>query len=242
MDTTIIIDKLQKLLNHERSARTIGNVAEAEAFAAKVAELLFTHKLSMSEVEMEAEEVDEPVAQERVDGLRAPWASILAMGVSTASFCKAIRSQTGFIFIGRPTDRFACVSLFRYLSVLGTSLCATELAKYKRSAEYTFEKSFRPGIAKTWKACFLRGYANAVYHRLAGERKALTAQAQSSGTSLVYIGKSEAAIAAYVGQAFPQLRKGRTPATRFHKDAYASGLARGQAVSLKSSASLSAGR
>ena len=50
MDTTSIIDKLQKLLNHERSARTIGNVAEAEAFAAKISELLFEQRISPASV------------------------------------------------------------------------------------------------------------------------------------------------------------------------------------------------
>jgi len=36
-----IIDRLRKLIRHERSAREIGNVAEAAAFAATIQALLF---------------------------------------------------------------------------------------------------------------------------------------------------------------------------------------------------------
>ena len=34
-----ILDKLRKLIRHERSARSIGSVAEADRFAEKIAEL-----------------------------------------------------------------------------------------------------------------------------------------------------------------------------------------------------------
>lgn len=37
-------DKLQKLQNHERSARQIGSIAEADAFKAKIDEILEKNK------------------------------------------------------------------------------------------------------------------------------------------------------------------------------------------------------
>lgn len=233
-----VIDKLQKLINHERSARTVGNIAEAEAFAAKIAELLFAHKLTMSEVEMEAEDRDDPVSEEMIEGLRAPWAGVLAMGVSTASFCKALQSRSGYAFIGRPTDRVACIAMFRYLATMGKHLSESGLRNYKQTDQYAYESSFRPQIARTWKASFLRGYASAIYRRLESERKALTAQAQSAGSSLVFIGKTEAAISQYLCQKYPHLRAGRTSSSRVHSGAYAAGKAAGSSVSLKSRAAL----
>ena len=50
-----VIDKLRKIMAHAASAREIGNLAEAEAFAAKAQELLLRHKLDMTEVEFAAE-------------------------------------------------------------------------------------------------------------------------------------------------------------------------------------------
>lgn len=48
-----IIEKLRKLIAMEQSARSIGSLAEAEAFASKVQELLSKHKLEMSEIELD---------------------------------------------------------------------------------------------------------------------------------------------------------------------------------------------
>ena len=233
-----VIDKLQKLINHERSARTVGNIAEAEAFAAKIAELLFAHKLTMSEVEMEAEDRDDPVSEEMIEGLRAPWAGVLAVGVSTASFCKALQLRTGYAFIGRPTDRVACIAMFRYLATMGKALSDSELRRYKQTEQYIYESSFRPAIARTWRVSFLRGYAKAIHDRLQSERKALTAQAQSAGSSLIFIGKTEAAISQYLCQKYPHLRAGRSTTSRVHSGAYAAGKAAGSSVSLKSRAAL----
>jgi len=237
-----IIETLQKLINHQRSADDIGNVAEAEAFAAKIAELLFTHKLSMSEVEIAAEERDEPVSQESVDGFTAPWAGVLAMGVCSASFCKVIRSHNGYVFIGRPSDRQAAITMFRYLSVMGKSLCDAGVKAYKQTEEFTYASTWRPsvGIVRNWNVSFLRGYAQALYNRLKLERQALTTSAEAAGTSLMYIGKSEAAIAAYMAQQFPRLRTGRSSSSNVHSGAYGQGQAAGSRVSLKAQHALHA--
>lgn len=237
-----VIEKLQKLLAHERSARTIGNVHEAEAFAAKIADLLFAHKLSMSEVEIEQEERDEPVNQESVDGFRAPWAGVLAMGVCEASFCRVLQSHNGYVFIGRLSDRTAAIAMYRYLAAMGKTLCDGELVRYMRSEEYIYDSSFRPGVARTWRVSFLRGYANALHNRLKIERRSLTANAQSSGTSLVYVNKSEAAVDDYVKQTFEKLRNGSSSSSRVHNGAYAAGRTAGSSVALKSQAALGCGR
>lgn len=232
MDNTVI-SKLQKLINHEKSARTVGNIHEAEAFAAKIAEMLFAHKLSMSEVEVAAEDRDEPVNQENVDGLRAPWAATLAVGVCAASFCQVLQSSIGYVFIGRPNDRQAAVSMFRYLAVLGTSIAASELKAYKKTDDYAYRSMGGTSPARLWKASFLRGYAHAVHDRLLREVKTLTAQAQSAGSSLVFINKSAQALDTFMEKEFPDIRKGRTVTARVHGGAYGLGQQHGSRVSLK---------
>jgi hypothetical protein len=237
-----VIDKLQKLLNHERSARSIGNMAEAEAFAGKIAEMLFNHKLSMTEIEFADEERDEPIAEETIDGIRSPWAGTLAMGIAAASFCKVLKSSSGFVFIGRTSDRATAISLFQYLAVTGKRISDSELTQYKRTEKYTFEYSFRPGIARTWKASFLQGYAQAVYMRLQAERKKLTATAEQAGTSLVWINKSESALTSFMQEKYPRLRAGRATSSRVHGDAYRAGQYHGGQVSLSARGALTAGR
>lgn len=233
-----VIEKLQKMLNHERSARSIGNTHEAEAFAAKIAGMLFTHKLSMSEVEIAAEERDEPVAQENVEGLKASWAGSIAMGVCSASFCKVLKSSNGFFFIGRPNDRQTAISTFRYLCVMGKNIATDELAAYKLTSDYEYQSSFNSGISRRWENSFMHGYADALYKRLAAERKVLTAQAEAAGTSLVYINKSEAAIAEFVEATYGKLGKGRASTSRVHGGAYGAGQVAGQRVSIKSQGAL----
>jgi hypothetical protein len=60
MENTIVA-KLRKLVAHERSTRSIGSLAEAETFAAKIQDLLTAHKLSMSEIDFQAREEGEPI-------------------------------------------------------------------------------------------------------------------------------------------------------------------------------------
>lgn len=239
---TPIIERLQKLLNHERSARTIGNMAEAEAFAAKISEMLFAHKLSMSEVEIAEGERNEPVEEEFIEGFSAPWAGTLAAATGKTAFCRILKSSKGYIFIGRFSDRAAATAIYRHLAVLGVSLADSELAAYRETPEGVFEFLARPKLARTWKVSFLRGYALAIYRRVDAERKVLTAQAQSSGTSLVFIDKSNAAIQQFVDQKYPRLHKTYNNKSNLHGGAYRSGQRHGAQVSLKGSGALGAGR
>src|ERR1700761_2749207 len=61
-----IHDKIAKLIAHEESARSIGSLSEAEAFAAKIQDMLITHKMSLSDIEREAEEHNDVISEEDV--------------------------------------------------------------------------------------------------------------------------------------------------------------------------------
>ena len=85
-----LIDRLQKLIAHERSARAVGSTREAEAFAERIATILTEHKLSMTEIEFEAQDTTDPIGDSRVEGLRAtiePWRLVLAHGIATSFYC-----------------------------------------------------------------------------------------------------------------------------------------------------------
>jgi hypothetical protein len=234
-----MIEKLQKLIAHERSARAIGNIAEAEAFAAKIQHLLVCHKLSMSEVEIAAEERDQPVSQETVEGAVSAWLGVVAMGCGAASFCKVLKSHNGYIFIGRPDNRQTAITMFHYLSVTGKSLADDAAIKYKCSDEGIYATAFRPGAIRSWRNSFLLGYSSALYNRLESERKTITDQARGVGTGLIYIDKNAAAIDSYCSAKWGKLGKGRRSTSKIHAGAWGAGRVAGSNVSTAARAQLS---
>jgi len=134
-DREKILDKLRKLQAHADSAEEIGNEAEAQAFAAKIQELLTAYKISMSEVRVEGVE-EEPINKTDVYwgtlGMakhRKPsaWAEMLARIVAKAYYCdfvavrapKGCRGDTGGwigFFVGTDTDRKITIQMYVILS------------------------------------------------------------------------------------------------------------------------------
>ena len=129
-----MIEKLRKLIAHERSARSVGNLHEAEAFAAKVQDLLTAHKLSMSEVDFETRQSSEWIDWERVSGdeinvgskkTRVYWRTQLAHAIAKINGCETVLDNidTSFFFVGMTSDRQMCKILYIYLVELGEELC-----------------------------------------------------------------------------------------------------------------------
>jgi hypothetical protein len=234
-----VIDKLKKMINHEQSARSIGNIAEAEAFAAKITSFLFENKLSMSDIEI-AEEAEEPVGREDLVGDPAPWAGVLLVGVTAATFTRAINIRSRYVVVGRPSDRQAAAALYNYLVALGKSLADTATEAFKQTYEYERQKVYRPRIAHTWKVSFLKGYASSLQNRLNATVKQLTANAQSAGTGLVHINKTKEAVDNFVTGDFGRLR-GDGKVRSNHAEAYNRGYQAGSSVSLNGRGALGAG-
>jgi hypothetical protein len=150
-----IIELLQKLINHEHSARDIGNIAEAEAFAVKIQTLLTEHKLSMSEVEYQEQEQVDPIGHEYVgadqigikDGRFEYWLGCLATAVANNFFCHTLRTVGGgrsIKFVGRNSDRAAAVEMYGHLVRTATALCEKELQQYKAQGQAESQVSKRP--------------------------------------------------------------------------------------------------
>ena len=132
MEKESIINLLRKLIAQADGEKAVGNLAAAEAFAAKAQELLLKHKLEMSDVEFAASEADEPVLGEVIygDDLTGKvynytrhksdgWISILMNACAKANFCKLLKMRAGrnaMTIVGRASDREAAKALFAYLS------------------------------------------------------------------------------------------------------------------------------
>ncbi len=149
-----IIELLQKLINHERSARSIGNIAEAEAFAVKIQTLLTEHKLSMSEVEYQEQEKFDPIGNEVVgadqvgmkDGRFEYWLGCLASAIAENFFCHALRFSASrkINFVGRNSDRAAAVEMYGHLVRTANALCEKEFQQYKAQGQVESQVSEPP--------------------------------------------------------------------------------------------------
>jgi hypothetical protein len=251
-----LIDRLQKLIAHERSSRDIGNTAEAEAFAVKIQTMLTQHKLTMSDVEFEAQDATDPIGHDEVclEGRSTPtWQVYLAQSIARNFFCCAfgVSRENRHLFIGRDSDRLAAVEMFRYLVGLGSSLAAKEAQAYMNSPRIQAKVlEYRGTVPKAdiakvlrkvdrdFTTSFLVGFSAAIYNRLDSTRKDLEATASTHATGLIL--RDQAAIQAFVQTRYETKIQSRKPVTA-NNSGLASGLAHGSAVSLKSRTALGAG-
>lgn len=252
-----IIDRIQKLIAHERSARSIGNTAEAQAFAERIQQILLKHKLTMSEVEVEDLDKDDPLGYSEVHLKTAAiekWQIHLADSVAESFFSKVLfqrgnrRAKGRFTFLGRDSDRTTAISVFQYLSGLGVELSGKFTTDNVPSVEHLMERvgidrsvaeQARKAAVKTCRRDFLHGFAAAIHVRLKEGMKA--AAAGASGASAALILHDHSAIETYMADRF------QVEETRFRKPkltisgAAHAGYRTGNSVALSARPELSAG-
>ncbi|QNI37501.1 DUF2786 domain-containing protein [Edaphobacter albus] len=243
-----IIDKLQKLISHERSAREIGNVAEAEAFASKVQRLLAEHKLTMSEVEFEAQDKDNPINCEDATfpGSSTPaWMKYLSHGIASSCFCEvySIARANTQTFVGRDSDRLAAVEMYRYLVATANNLCKKETKTFtEKPAFVLLNKLARHGSKeacamksrhlRAFKASFLLGFGTAIYKRLMDDKRVAEGNASEQAFGLIL--RDSVAIRRFAEEQFGVVN-GRTVKAGFRsEEGFQAGKAHGYTVALRS--------
>lgn len=244
--TEKVLDTLRKLIEHSRSAHSIGNVAEAEAFAAKAAELLLRHKLNMTDVEFAQAEQDEPPIKEvlkhadlgttHADG-DATWTGVLLRAVAEANFCRSIR-MPGYralglhaydVLVGRKSDCESAKALFGYLceSCVDAARNAATHQRWRATVDVT--EHF--GTRRTFISGFKVGFAQAIYRRL--ERKRAELKAGASEQALVRIDQMERRVEEKVRELYPEAREGPRRLTA-DQDGYLAGERYGSTVGINS--------
>lgn len=219
-----VIDTLTKLVAHEKSARDIGSLREAEAFAGKIQSLLSKYKLEMSDVEL-LQRQNEDIADTlvipeevglRTEHMRIAWQFELAKGVAESNNCNILGCgySNHLFFVGRRSDRELCVALFRHLAGMALRM-ADQSAEERNNTPFSlrFRSSLRSGLPAgmgddaEYKRSFCTGFAKSIAERLRQEwlaAKAEKERAEHGGcNALVMIKKDEEAIQGFIGKEFP---------------------------------------
>lgn len=199
-DREEILEKIRKLQAHADSAQEIGNEAEAQAFAAKVQELLTAYKLSAADMGTGQRAQEEPVDHEffgwesvglRPRKTRVPWAERLAHLVSRAYYCEFIvaRYDGGAcyigIFCGAETDRKTCVYMF---AVLARFLEREAERKYNEAFYALYNRGGDVSSVRGFRAGFVHGFLERLWERFEQEIRRAE-DAPSTGTAMVLVRK-----------------------------------------------------
>lgn len=171
-----VLDVLKRMIAKEKSARAIGEIAEADTFAAKIAEMLTNHKLQMSDIEAEERRTSTPMGGVAFDlrmvfGLKDPdvpayWRIAIGNAIAEINTCKFLgdpRHDYMFAFVGREDSTIACCMMYEYFLELAARLANRTIKsrkqRLKRADEFNravglpqFVTGFVPDVR--WKKAF----------------------------------------------------------------------------------------
>jgi hypothetical protein len=194
-----LLDKLTALKRKAEGAAAIGSEAEAQAFAEKLQSLLLEHDLSMSDIEFERMEAEEPIGQQWVmfekhgfkrKKTRTAWMERLASMVARANFCRIIVSSgtSNFFLVGRPEHRAVAEYMIVTLTRAVMDISKKEHTKYVWEV---YKRDRSTSGAKGFKDSFITAFLMRLFERMEA-RKA--AAGVSTSTALMRLNKEDAAV------------------------------------------------
>lgn len=166
-DRDEILRKLKKLQAHATSAEAIGSEAEAQAFAAKITQLIAQHQIDRAELEAQdlADEEDlNPIEQVCMDyrrvklkRKRVPWQYTLAVAVGDGHYCSLlITPKVNTVwFVGRKVQAEMARETYSQLCETAEQIADKEYVKYF----YECKAAGNVYKARGFRQSFLEGFA-----------------------------------------------------------------------------------
>lgn len=237
-----VMDRLQKLVAMEESARQIGSQAEADAFAQKVAELLTANRLSRADVRAR-----ENVAQPKIDSTYVRiskkldrWQVLLAQSICHMTGCGVLFSgnAAALMFVGIEEDRAEAERMWARFETLGLALGGKESTKAKpevvaRQVRIWGEGCFgrQSQAMKEWRSSWYLGFADAIGSKIRAEVSKRMQEAAGT-TALVWVNKNALAVQEKTKELATGKPKVVNPYKYGNADAYQRGSIAGQSTSL----------
>ncbi len=225
-----VVELLLKLIRHERSAREIGNLQEAEAFAVKIQALLTKHNLSLSEIDIEEAKASVGYSDENFAATKQ-WHKFFAHNLAKLHGCEAVFSRNRVQIAGTEFDRAVVAEIYQYFVELGEHLSSLALREWKKTPAYT-RKRKRSFYSKNYKNSYGLGYQQTLTKRMR-EQLEQDLQNESDSTALVYIGNRLAETQAFIG---PRTRQRQMKTKNVETSAFQKGRQAGNDVSLSTKA------
>lgn len=210
-------------------AKTVANgctEGEALAAAAKVAELLDRHDLSLTDVEIREEPCERRIYETRTRK-RMPLDDCVG---AIAEFCdcrvwreKDAAGEVRFVFFGLPAD----IEVAHYLTELVDGAVRSELGRYKTSAEY---RRFRHQERHMANASFAFGMVASIADKLTAMKAERDRAKQATGRDLVVL--KAAVLDTELEKLDLKLRSVDRPTRMVSTDAYEAGEAAGTSLSI----------
>ena len=231
---TKLQDRVAKLLRHAESARSIGSIAEAEAFATKAQELMLEHAIEV-DVDAYDEPTEDPMGQEYMHpydivgkgnwGKRTKWREALARTVANAHFCGLLLhpGSAGLSFYGKKSHRETAAEVFLALLY---SMEKTRKAAYRKAKK---EGEYMGGFTDSYRA----GFTNAIRDKFAETRRKVehTLKVENNETALTRIDQHRNDLQEYRSEQSWGEAKRLTAYTGYNSSGYAKGYAAGKGSS-----------
>jgi hypothetical protein len=231
-----IIDKIIKLMEKADSAKEIGSIAEAEAFAAKAQNLLAEYNLSKSDLTKEeaAAEIYHIEMPAKVPGIGGRSSFNIMAVIARFNWCKAYTygktSENKMIIVGSPENVEVCQYIHSTVLLAFIRLGNIEYKAYKEDFQpWMNPKTGKPVGFDTYMRTFLAGASDGLNAKLREEREAFM-KANESSTAIVRT--NEVVIQDYVVAKWGGAGKGKSQSYDFSSGAYGRGVEAGKNVKI----------
>jgi hypothetical protein len=232
------IDRLKTRIQALR-AKTVQNGCteqEALAAAAKVADLLDQHDLSLSDVEIR----EEPCERAVVETYRRQRVPLDGCVNAIAAFCdcrvwreKNSRGENRYVFFGLSPD----VAVAHYIADLVSTAMTVEAGRFKRTAGYL---RYRPDARRTVSASFLHGMAASIGEKLTAMKRERDAMNASTGRDLIVV--KQAVVDEELAKLGLWFGTARAPGRRVAATAFEAGQAAGRNLRINPGVGVDGGR
>ena len=225
---------LSKLMAKEESARKLGHLHEAEAFASKIQQLLLAYELSMDDIQRNQAE-STVVADEYFDTGKltnrheSNWVAYLYAALAKPNFCKVIfnrENQYGIFIVGTEMNR-------EFLHYTAAQL----IVKLRELSRKSFSEYEGPDKRNTYIRAFLKGATEGIKLRLWADRQQ---DIQKNDNVAALVVQKDRALNHYIDQKFGRLGTAKKRMGSSN-DGFRQGVDAGKGVSINKGISRGAG-